>query len=257
MFSLQNKVAVVTGGASGIGAAIVNRFRDAGARVVIFDLRADSEDAFASRVDVSSEAAFRKALHDVCHHHGSLDILVNNAGIQPLGVGFNGLSESLFAHTLAVNAGSVAFGIKHAGQLMRLGGRVINLASFVGVIGVPLAAAYGTSKAAVAHLTRLGAIELASKKITVNAISPGTIRTPAVTDIADNPEIPFVEERTPLRRLGEPSEVAALAHFLASEEAAYITGQNIGIDGGITAGWPEYAVIAPSNVQNGAWVEHV
>ena len=110
------------------------------------------------------------------------------------------------------------------------------MASFAGMIGAPGGAAYSTSKAAVIHLTRLGAIELAPRRITVNAISPGTIRTPAVTGIPDNPEVPFIERRTPLGRLGEPEEIAALAHFLASEEAAYITGQNIAIDRGLTAG---------------------
>ncbi len=257
MFSLDKKVAVVTGGSSGIGAAIVERFRAAGAEVIIFDLRPMSEDESSVRVDVANAGEFSEALRSVRRSRGRLDILINNAGIQPLGVGFDSLTESLFARTMAVNVGSVAFGIKHAAQLMGPGGRIINLSSFVGTIGVPGAAAYGTSKAAVAHLTRLGALELASKKITVNAISPGTIRTPAVTAIPNNPEIPFVEARTPLHRLGEPAEVAALAHFLASDEAGYITGQNIGIDGGITAGWPEYAVVAPENVQNGGWIDHV
>ena len=89
----------------------------------------------------------------------------------------------------------------------------------------------------------------------MNAISPGTILTPAVTEIPDNPEIPFVTARTPLGRLGQPEEVAALAHFLASDEAAYITGQNIAIDGGITAGWIEYPLTPPANVQGGGWVD--
>ena len=110
------------------------------------------------------------------------------------------------------------------------------MASFAGMIGAPGGAAYSTSKAAVIHLTRLGAIELAPRRVSVNAISPGTIRTSAVTRIPDNPEVPFIERLTPLGRLGEPEEIAALAHFLASEEAAYITGQNIAIDRGLTAG---------------------
>ncbi len=130
-------------------------------------------------------------------------------------------------------------------------GRVINTASFVGMLGVPGAAAYATSKAAVIHLTRLGAIDLAPRRITVNAISPGTIRTPAVTSIPNNPEIPFIERRTPLGRLGEPGEVAALCHFLASDEAGYITGQNVAIDGGLTAGWTEYDLDPPPNVIGG------
>ena len=105
------------------------------------------------------------------------------------------------------------------------------------------------------HLTKLAAIELAPRQITVNAISPGTILTPAVTEIPNNPEISVVEQRTPLRRLGSPDEVASLCHFLASDDAAYITGQNIAVDGGLTAGWTEYALVPPANVQNGKWID--
>ncbi|MGA2686272.1 MAG: SDR family oxidoreductase, partial [Verrucomicrobiota bacterium] len=122
---------------------------------------------------------------------------------------------------------------------------------------VPRGTAYAASKAAVVHLTKLGAIELAPRRITVNAISPGTILTPAVTRIATNPEIPFIERRTPLGRLGQPEEVAALCHFLASDEAAYITGQNIAMDGGLTVGWTEYDLVPPANIQHGRWVDDV
>ena len=132
---------------------------------------------------------------------------------------------------------------------------MINTASFVGMLGVPGGSAYAASKAAVIHLTRLAAIELAPRRITVNAISPGTIRTPAVTGIPDNPEVPFIAGRTPLGRLGEPEEVAALCHFLASPEAGYLTGQNIAIDGGLTAGWTEYALVPPANVRDGRWID--
>jgi NAD(P)-dependent dehydrogenase (short-subunit alcohol dehydrogenase family) len=156
-----------------------------------------------------------------------------------------------------VNVAGVAFGIKHAARSLAEGGRVINIASFVGMLATPGGAAYSTSKAAVIHVTKLAAIELAPRRITVNAISPGTIRTPAVTAVPDNPEISFIENRAPLKRLGEPEEVAALCHFLASDEAAYITGQNIAIDGGLTAGWTEYDLVPPANVRNGKWVDDV
>ncbi len=186
-----------------------------------------------------------------------MNILVNNAGIQPLGIGFVQLTGDLLRRTLDVNVNSVAFGIKHALQSLTNGGRVINLASFVGMLAVPGGAAYATSKAAVIHLTKLGAIELAPRRITVNAISPGTILTPAVTEIPNNPEIAFIQSRTPLGRLGQPEEVAALCHFLASDDAAYITGQNIAIDGGLTAGWMEYDLVPPANLQKGGWVDDV
>jgi NAD(P)-dependent dehydrogenase (short-subunit alcohol dehydrogenase family) len=261
MFSLAKKTAIVTGGASGIGLAIAQRLLAAGALVLIADRRADgaavakSAQAEFFQADVAQEEQVAAMFQVAQNCFGQVDILVNNAGIQPLGVGFTGLSEALLQRTFAVNVNGVAFGLKHAAQQLAEGGRVINIASFVGLLATPGGTAYSASKAAVIHLTRLGAIELAPRRITVNAVSPGTIRTPAVTGIANNPEIPFIEQRAPLGRLGEPAEVAAVCHFLASSEAAYITGQNIVIDGGLTAGWTEYDLVPPANIQNGRWVD--
>ncbi|MDR3402732.1 MAG: SDR family oxidoreductase [Chthoniobacter sp.] len=254
-FSLAGKAALVTGGSSGIGRAIALRFREAGAEVLIVDRAPTADDFPFVHADVSSESDVAAAFNEAVDRFGKLDIAVNNAGIQPLGVGFESVTGDLLARTFGVNVNGVAFGIKHAARVLTAGGRVINTASFVGMIGTPGGAAYSTSKAAVIHLTRLGAIELAVRRITVNAISPGTIRTPAVTGIPDNPEIPFIEKRTPLGRLGEPDEVAALAQFLASDEAAYITGQNIAIDGGLTAGWTDYDLVPPANVREGKWID--
>jgi NAD(P)-dependent dehydrogenase (short-subunit alcohol dehydrogenase family) len=246
---------VVTGGSSGIGRAIAWRFVEAGAQVLVVDRVRPADDLAFIHADVSKEDELAAAFDQAAARFGRLDIAVNNAGIQPLGVGFASVTSDLLARTFAVNVNGVAFGIKEAGRVLTNGGRVINIASFVGMIATPGGAAYSTSKAAVIHLTRLGAIELAPRSITVNAISPGTIRTPAVTGIEDNPEIPFIEARTPLGRLGQPEEVAALAQFLASDEAAYITGQNIAIDGGLTAGWTEYDIVPPANVREGKWVD--
>jgi NAD(P)-dependent dehydrogenase (short-subunit alcohol dehydrogenase family) len=255
MFSLKGKSAIVTGGSSGLGRAIARRLAAAGARVLVADRRPAPDGFEFHAADVANEAEVAGLLDAARQKFGQVDILVNNAGIQPLGVGFADLTAGLLERTLAVNVAGVAFGLKHAARALAAGGRVINTASFVGMIGVPGAAAYAASKAAVIHLTRLGAIELAPRRITVNAVSPGTIRTPAVTEIPGNPEIPFIERRAPLGRLGEPDEVAALYHFLASDEAAYITGQNIAIDGGLTAGWTEYPLAAPANVREGRWVD--
>ena len=231
------------------------RFRAAGAQVLVADRVPSPDDFTFVKADASREEEVAAAFDHAAQRFGQLDIAVNNAGIQPLGVGFDRVTGDLLTRTFAVNVNGVAFGIKHAARVLVDGGRVINMASFVGMIGTPGGAAYSTSKAAVIHLTRLGAIELAPRRITVNAISPGTIRTPAVTDIPANPEIPFIQRRTPLGRLGEPEEVAALAHFLASDEAAYITGQNIPIDGGLTAGWTEYDLVPPVNVRDGKWID--
>jgi NAD(P)-dependent dehydrogenase (short-subunit alcohol dehydrogenase family) len=261
MFSLAQKTAIVTGGASGIGLAIARRLLAAGALVLIADRRADGAAVATSaraeffQADVAQENQVAAMFRAAQKSFGHIDILVNNAGIQPLGIPFTGLTDALLQRTFAVNVNSVAFGIKHAAHQLADGGRIINLASFVGLLATPGGTAYSASKAAVIHLTRLGAIELAPRRITVNAISPGTIRTPAVTGIANNPEIPFIEQRAPLGRLGEPEDVAGACHFLASPEAAYLTGQNIVIDGGLTAGWTEYDLVPPANVQNGRWVD--
>lgn len=262
-FSLANKAAIVTGGCSGIGLAIARRFCEHGVHVLVADRQRDGArrveeiGAAYQHADVSLEAEVKAVFARAGELFGTVQILVNNAGIQPLGVSFEEVTGPLLERTFAVNVNGVAFGLKYAGQYLADGGRIINLASFVGIIGVPRGTAYAASKAAVAHLTKLGAVELASRRITVNAISPGTILTPAVMGIADNPEIPFVERRTPLGRLGQPEEVAALCHFLASDEAAYITGQNIAIDGGLTTGWTEYDLVPPANVQKGRWVDEV
>ena len=260
-FSIHGKAAVVTGGGSGIGLAIVQRFCENGARVLMVDRLGEKQSLVAGtgalfqRADVSVEAEVAGALAAAVKAFGRVDVLVNNAGIQPLGVRLDDLTGPILDRTFAVNVNGVAFGMKHAGRVMADGGRVINLASFVGMIGVPGGTAYAASKAAVIHLTKLGALELAPRRITVNAISPGTTLTPAVTGIADNPEIPFIERRTPLGRLARPEEVAALCHFLATEEAACLTGQNIALDGGLTAGWMDYDLVAPANVQQGRWVD--
>jgi NAD(P)-dependent dehydrogenase (short-subunit alcohol dehydrogenase family) len=243
-FSLEKKTALVTGGASGIGAAIVRRFLAAGVNVFSLDLTPTApEGATAITGDVSDESIIVGAIAQAADASptGHLDILVNNAAIQPLGTSFAELTPELLTRTFSTNVLSVALGIKHAPTRMPpTGGRIISTTSFVGTIGVPNGAAYATSKAAVSHLTRCGAIELASRGITVNAVAPGTVLTPAVTDIPNNPEIPFVSKRTPLGRLAEPHEIAVAYHFLASAEAAYLTGIILPVDGGITAGWDSY-----------------
>ena len=260
MFDLTGRVAVVTGAASGIGRAVTERFRKAGAEVVLGD-RVDAARLAAElggrfmQMDVSNEAQVAGLLEFARRIHGRLDIVVNNAGIQPLGFGFDDVTEALLSRTLAVNVHGVAYGIKHAGRLLDPGGRVINTGSFMGLVGTPGAAIYATSKAAVAHLTRLGAIELAPRGITVNCVCPGSVRTKAITDIPDNPEIPFIEKTALLRRLAEPEEVAAAFHYLAAPESAYITGQMLTIDGGLSAGLTQFDLVPPANVVDGTWVD--
>ncbi|MAS93272.1 MAG: hypothetical protein CMO55_08755 [Verrucomicrobiales bacterium] len=242
MFSLSDKVAVVTGGASGIGEAIVKMFLSAGATVYSADLSDKCvEGAISLTADVSNEEQLEAVLAEAASAKGHIDILVNNAGIQPLGILFEDITTQDLARTFEVNVNGVFYGIKHGPKYMPgTGGRIINTSSFVGLLGVPAGSAYAVSKAAVAHATKCAAVELAPKAITVNAVAPGTVLTPFVTNIPDNPEIPFVTQRTPLGRLALPEEIAAAFLFLASDQAAYVTGAVIPVDGGIAAGWEAY-----------------
>ncbi|MDD5200784.1 MAG: SDR family oxidoreductase [Terrimicrobiaceae bacterium] len=246
MFSLVGKIAIVTGAASGIGLAVAERFLAAGADVTGLDRSPKFGRSFPCiQGDVADESQLAAAFDGVAAQHGRLDIVVNNAGIQPLGVGFADLTPQLLERTFAINTHGVALGIKHAARHLGHGGRIVNTGSFVGTIGVPGGSAYAASKAAVIHLTRLAAVELAPRGITVNCVCPGTVATPAVLGIPNNPEIPFAESRTPLGRLATPGEVAAAFHFLASDEAGYITGAILPVDGGITAGWERYDLTPP------------
>ncbi|MEM9079489.1 MAG: SDR family oxidoreductase [Verrucomicrobiota bacterium] len=240
-FDFEGKVVVVTGGASGIGEAICREFLKVGARVWAIDLNEVAMMGVKGLVgDVAVESEVKDLLEKVVEEEGRLDVVVNNAGIQPLGLKLEETSAELMKKTLAVNVEGTMWGLKHGSRLMGVGGSFVNLASFVGLLGVPDGAAYAVSKAGVAHLTRCAAVELARRGMRVNAVAPGTIRTPAVEGIPDNPEIPFVEGRTPLGRLGEPEEVARVVVFLASEAASYVNGAVVPVDGGIAAGWEQY-----------------
>jgi len=246
MFLLENKTAIVTGGASGIGEAIVKRFLTAGAKVYSVDRSPRApEGAISIVADISNEEQVIALLARVAGENRRIDILVNNAGIQPLGIPFAELTREALQRTFEVNVHGIIYAIKHAPQYMSAGGRILSTSSFVGLLGVPLGSAYAVSKAAVAHITKCAAVELAPRGITVNAIAPGTVLTPVVTEIPDNPEVAFVSKRTPLGRLAEPGEIAAAFHFLASPEASYITGVVLPVDGGIAAGWEAYDLPPP------------
>ncbi len=254
MFRLDGKIALVTGSSSGIGRAVAERFLKAGATVVGLDRIAATDGSYDTLIsDVSSESDVSNAINETIDRHQKLDILVNNAGIQPLGVSLQDTTPQLLERTLSVNVHSVFWGVKHAKRAMGSGGRIINTGSFVGDVGVPDSSVYSVSKAAVMHLTKVSALELAPLQITVNSVCPGTTSTPAVTEIPDNPEIAFAEKRTPIGRLASTDEIAAAFHFLASDEASYITGVNLPVDGGIAAGWERYDTVAPAEFANGQW----
>lgn len=237
LFDLAGKTAIVTGGAQGIGAAVADRLETAGANIVIGDLRAPkaSQRAF-KETNVADENAVAALIDFAVETHGGLDILVNNAGIHTDYNRLEDLDAEALEKCLAVNTKGVAWGLKHAASKLRDGGSVINVSSASAVVGVSGLSPYAASKAAVLALTQTAAVELAPRGIRVNAICPGSVRTPmAMAD--DGAALLAVEAvATPLGRICEPEEVAALIHFLAASDCGFLTGQSINLCGGLTAG---------------------
>jgi 3alpha(or 20beta)-hydroxysteroid dehydrogenase len=248
MFSLAGKVAVVTGGASGIGAATARRFAQADAKVVIGDIAdagpvAKETGGLAVRADVSREADVENLLESALREFGRLDVVVNNAGIGAGGF-LAALTEQELDATLSVNLKGVIWGIKHAAPRIADGGSIMSTASLAGLIGTPSYGAYVASKAGVIGITKTAALELAPRGIRVNCVCPGTIDTPMATGNEEDVEYRLANLLHPLGRMGHAEEVAALFHFLASDDSAFITGQAIAIDGGMSAG-PSMGVIGP------------
>ena len=232
---LKDKVALVTGGAKGIGEAIARRFAAEGAKVVIADRDADAGSAVAASVpdmhfvaaDVAASGAGTALVKAAVDRFGRLDVLVNNAGITHA-ADFLDLREEDFDRVLSVNLRSY-FTVGQGG-----GGAIVNMSSVNAILAIPDQVPYVVSKGAVNQLTRVMAISLAPHDIRVNAVGPGTI----ATELARKAVMGSAEarlkllSRTPMRRLGEPDEVAKVALFLASDDASYLTGQIVYPDGG-------------------------
>lgn len=240
---LQGKTALVTGGAKGIGAAIVQRFAAEGASVAFVDAdeaagRALSGDTGTLFVpgDVTRRGLAAQAVAAAVERFGRLDILVNNAGITHAAP-FLDLDEADFDRVLAVNLRSY-FTMGQAGARQMAaqgaGGAIVNMSSVNAVLAIPDQVPYVVSKGAVNQLTRVMALSLAPHRIRVNAIGPGTIATELARKavMASEEARRRLLSRTPMKRLGEPEEVAAVAVFLASDDASYLTGQVVYPDGG-------------------------
>lgn len=249
MGRLDGKAALVTGGASGIGEAIARMFAREGARVAISDIQDDAGARIAKelgavsmylRADVSRSAEVEGMVKGTIDRFGRLDILVNSAGVIHNGVPLAQHSEEDFDRTIAVNLKGVWLCSKAAfPELEKSGaGSVINISSIAGVIGNPAQTAYGASKGGVVQLTRHCATEGAEKHIRVNCISPGGIVTAMSLGLRPGQSKEEVcranAERNPLRRTGLPDDIAYAAVWLASDEAAHVTAQNIVIDAGAT-----------------------
>lgn len=247
---LENKVAIVTGGARGIGLAIATRFASDGARVVVADLDEDAgsravEEIGAHgavrfvRCDVGDKADVQNLVASVVQSWGSIDILVSNAGIAH-GADFLDVSEADFDRVIRVNLkGTFLVGQAAARQMVkqiRAGGApgtIINMSSINAVVTIGNLVAYSASKGGINQLTKAMALSLAPHGIRVNAIGPGSIMTDMLASIAtDKAAKHRLLSRTPLGRVGDPSEIAGIAAFLASDDASYVTGQTIYADGG-------------------------
>ena len=249
---LNEKVAIVTGGASGIGAALAQRFAREGAKVLIADIAAkqgeqvaeqihsEGGDAVFQQTDVSDDTAVKAAIAAATSHYGKLDIVINNAGIPEPKESVTELEEAMFDKLFAVNVKSVYLFAHHAVPVLRDngGGVIINTASTAGVKPRPGNAAYAASKSAVIAFTKALAVELAADNIRVNALLPVATMTPLLLDFLGG-NAALAEEMAaaiPMGRLGDPKDMAACAVFLASDEASFLTGVSLPVDGGWTAG---------------------
>src|SRR5947209_4386003 len=240
-FRLDGRVALVTGGGQGIGAAICRRLAEAGAKVGVFDLQAGHAERLARELngvglagDVTSEADIETAVDDLESHAGPVDILVNNAGIVGKAGRLWELAKKDLESVMAVNLTGPFLCCRAVvpGMRERKYGRIINIASIAGKEGNPTLGPYSASKAALIALTKSLAKELAGEgDITVNAISPAVIATPILEGIPQA-TIDYMVSKIPLGRTGRPEEVAALVHYLASAEASFTTGQCYDISGG-------------------------
>ena len=247
---LAGKVAVISGGARGMGAVEARLFAKEGARVVIGDvldaegreveaeIRRSGADVVFVRLDVTSEADWKSAVENAASRFGKLDVLVNNAGISVQGR-LEDTTLEAWNRVMAVNATGVFLGSRAAIPAMRAagGGSIINISSQLGLVGMPESSPpYQASKGAVRLLTKLTALQYAGERIRCNSVHPGPIVTPMTERRRADPAIyKRMTDRIPLGRYGEADEVAYGVLYLASDEAAFVTGSELVIDGGWTA----------------------
>ncbi|MSQ11499.1 MAG: glucose 1-dehydrogenase [Dehalococcoidia bacterium] len=254
---LQGRVAFISGGAGGMGQGIARKLAKEGAKVAVADvqdklgeqfvrdLREGGADAIYVHLDVTSEQSWEKAVGETVRAFGKLDIMVNNAGISGMGIAPQGSLEN-WNRIMDVNSTGVFLGTKVAVQPMIKagGGSIVNISSIAGIVGMGLdqpvekglTGAYSASKGAVRTLTKANAIQLARNKIRVNSVHPGVIETPMTAEFLKDP---VMRERMlkehPIGRIGKPEDIANAVCYLASDEASFVTGAELVVDGGYIA----------------------
>jgi NAD(P)-dependent dehydrogenase (short-subunit alcohol dehydrogenase family) len=244
MNRLTDRIAAVTGGASGIGLAIAERLGDEGARIAILDISDTTSTAAATKgfgveVDVSDPTQMEAALLAVVEHYGRLDILVNNAGIDGPTAPTAEYPVRDYARVIDVNLTGVfngmRFGIPHL--IAHGGGSIVNVASGAAVKAIPGLSPYCASKAGIVALSRTAAVEYAPHGVRINTILPGAIETPLLAQVmAHSPDvIGVMAAQHPIGRIGTPNEVAAAVAYLASDDASFVTGVTLPVDGGFSA----------------------
>src|SRR6478736_1278160 len=242
---LDGKVAIVTGGAQGQGAAIVRHFVAEGAKVVIADIAKDEGQSLADELgadahfaehDVSDQASWARVVEDVNERFGPVNVLANNAGILRFGDIERQPADEVEL-IWRINQLGCFLGMQAVTRTMRQngGGSIINASSVEGLAGMPGCTAYAATKWAIRGMTKCAAMELGPKGIRVNSVHPGMIDTPMTRDIGGDAAMAYGASKIPLRRVGHPEDVAPLYVFLGSDESAYINGAEISIDGGVTA----------------------
>ena len=248
MKRLKDRIAFITGAASGIGAATARRFAEEGAVVAGFDLNDTDEGDWAAAVkteprcrmhvgSVADEEVLAAAINETRKTCGRIDILFNNAGISPTGP-IHELSEADWDRTIEVNLKSIYLACRHVVPIMleQGSGCILNTSSALGIEGQDIVPAYNASKGAVILLTKNLAIDYGRHGIRANAICPGYIETPGIEPVIDSPLNDAITAAHHLGRMGKAEEIANAAVFLASDEASFITGAALPVDGGYTAG---------------------